>query len=343
MINRHRIAYYDALNIAACFGVISMHANGLTHSFSPTLSWLQAFFVDCVFYWAVPAFFMLTGATLLDYRKRYETSEFLQRRVVRTLIPFLMWSLIALAIGVVKGTLAAPVGPRSLVNLILNTGIENVYWFFIPLFAAYLSLPVLSLLSDNTKALWYLVFVGFFLNVLGPFACELIGISWNQSLSLPILGGYLIYVVLGYVLSRQDLSKAHVRTIYVLGACGLLFRFVLTAHSSFGAGELVKVGWGTTSLPCFFEAAAVFLLFRRVGGSLSERFPQAGAALARLASCSLGVYLVHIFVLRGFMAATATDYSSVIVRIAGPFLVYAVSLAIVLVLKRVPLLRRLVP
>ena len=43
------------------------------------------------------------------------------------------------------------------------------------------------------------------------------------------------------------------------------------------------------------------------------------------------------------MAATATDYSSVIVRIAGPFLVYAVSLAIVLVLKRVPLLRRLVP
>ena len=79
MINRHRIAYYDTLNIAACFGVISMHANGLTHSFSPTLSWLQAFFVDCVFYWAVPAFFMLTGATLLDYRKRYETSEFSSR------------------------------------------------------------------------------------------------------------------------------------------------------------------------------------------------------------------------------------------------------------------------
>lgn len=342
-MGRKRTAYFDALNVVACFGVISMHANGLTHSFSPTPSWLQAFFVDCVFYWAVPVFFMLTGATLLDYRKRYETGEFLKRRVGRTLVPFLAWSLIALAIGTLEGTVTTPVGPRSLVGLILNAGIENVYWFFVPLFAVYLSLPVLSLLSDNTKAFRYLVAVGFFLNMLGPFVCELLGIEWNQSLSLPVLGGYLIYVVLGFLLSRQDLSKVHTRTIYVLGVCGVLFRFILTARASFDAGELVRVGWGTASLPCFFEAAAVFLLFRGVGSSLSGHFPRVDNALARLASCSLGIYLVHIFVLRGLMEMTATDFTSAIVRLAGPFLVYVISLAIVLALKKVPLLHRLVP
>lgn len=342
-MDRKRTAYFDALNVVACFGVIAMHANGLTHDFSPTLPWLQAFFVDCMFYWAVPVFFMLTGATLLDYRKRYKTGEFLKRRVIRTLAPFLAWSLIALVIGALKGAVTMPVGPRSLIDLILNTRIENVYWFFIPLFVVYLSLPVLSLLSENTRALWYLVIVGFFLNVLGPFTCELLGIGWNQSLSLPVLGGYLIYVILGFLLSRQDLSKSHARVIYALGGCSVLFRYVLTAHVSFDAGELIKIGWGTTALPCFFEATSVFLLFKRVGGSLLNRLPQAEGVLARLSSCSLGIYLVHIFVLRGLIEVTGADYTSAAIRFAGPFLVYVASLVIVLALKRIPLLRRLVP
>lgn len=33
-----RIAYFDVLNIAACFCVIAMHFNGLVHSFSPTVA-----------------------------------------------------------------------------------------------------------------------------------------------------------------------------------------------------------------------------------------------------------------------------------------------------------------
>ena len=339
----NRVAYFDALNVVACFGVVSMHVNGLTHSFSPTLSWLQAFSVDCVFYWAVPVFFMLTGATLLDYRSRYATDEFLKKRVIRTLVPFLAWSLFSLLIGTIRGTLAAPVGPRSFIDLILNTKIESIYWFFIPLFAVYLSLPVLSLLSKNTRILWYLAVTGFLLNVLAPFFCELLGISWNQSLSLPVLNGYLIYVVLGFLLSHQDVPKHQARIIYFLGICSTLFRFVLTALASFNAGELVKIGWGTTSLPCFFEAMAIFLLFRRTGSSILNRLPQVKGALARLASCSLGIYLVHILVLRGLMEATATDYSDAALRLIGPFIVYTASLTIVLLLKRIPFLRRLVP
>ncbi len=32
--------------------------------------------LEVSFYWAVPVFFMLTGVTLLDYRKRYSTKVF---------------------------------------------------------------------------------------------------------------------------------------------------------------------------------------------------------------------------------------------------------------------------
>ena len=43
------------------------------------------------------------------------------------------------------------------------------------------------------------------------------------------------------------------------------------------------------------------------------------------------------------MEATATDYSDAALRLIGPFIVYTASLVIVLLLKRIPLLSRLVP
>ena len=132
-----RVLYFDVLNVVAGFGVVAMHFNGLAHTFSPTLDWLQAFAVNCLFYWAVPIFLMLTGATLMDYRDRYDTRTFLVRRTGRVLAPFVTWSLIALAWKVMTGQMAAPVGPRSLVDLVLNARIMDVYWFFIPLLAIY--------------------------------------------------------------------------------------------------------------------------------------------------------------------------------------------------------------
>lgn len=91
---RGRVVYFDVLNVLACFGVVAMHVNGLTHSFRYSLRWVQALSVDCLFYWAVPVFFMLSGATLLGYRSRYSTRDFLKKRFLRTFVPFLSWSLI---------------------------------------------------------------------------------------------------------------------------------------------------------------------------------------------------------------------------------------------------------
>ena len=93
---RKRVLYYDVLNVVACFGVVAMHFNGLVYAYSPTFDWFQALFVDCFFYWAVPVFFMLTGATLLGYRDKYDTKTFFSKRLRRVAVPFLAWSLIAL-------------------------------------------------------------------------------------------------------------------------------------------------------------------------------------------------------------------------------------------------------
>ena len=67
----------DSLNIAACFSVIALHCNQMVHTWQPGKNWLLALLIEVLFYWAVPVFLMLTGATLMRYRDRYDTKTFL--------------------------------------------------------------------------------------------------------------------------------------------------------------------------------------------------------------------------------------------------------------------------
>lgn len=66
----------DVMNIAACVAVVALHVNGGIWGFARNLNWAMMLITECVCYWAVPVFFMITGATLLDYRLRYSTKVF---------------------------------------------------------------------------------------------------------------------------------------------------------------------------------------------------------------------------------------------------------------------------
>lgn len=79
-----RILYLDILNILACFAVLMLHHNGIVHNYDiHTSTWKQALAFEVLFYWAVPVFFMLTGATLIRYREKYSTVEFFKRESLK--------------------------------------------------------------------------------------------------------------------------------------------------------------------------------------------------------------------------------------------------------------------
>ncbi|MDY4280004.1 MAG: acyltransferase [[Pasteurella] mairii] len=153
MLNKtpSRVIYFDVLNVLACFAVIALHHNGIVHNYNiNTAAWKQALAFEVIFFWAVPVFFMLSGATLLDYRSKYTTKQFFIKRVLRAVIPFLVWSLILLLHSWVIGRFSYK-SVTDVFNAIITTKVPhgNVYWFFIPLIALYCFIPVLSLLKDN--------------------------------------------------------------------------------------------------------------------------------------------------------------------------------------------------
>lgn len=337
--SRKHVVYFDVLNIVACFGVVAMHVNGLTHSFLPSLRWVQAFSVDCLFYWAVPVFFMLSGATLLGYRSRCTTREFLKKRLFRTFVPFVCWSLFSYVWLRVTGQQEA-LGPRSILSGIMTNQFNSTYWFFAPLFSVYLSMPVLSLLADNKKVLEYGIVAGVVFNVCGPLVAELLGVTWNVSFSAAVVSGYLLYPLVGYWLANNDLPRWGRLLVYALGLLSVMYRFAGTVSASFQAGELVKVGWEYA--PSFFEGPAVFVVVKSL---MSSRVPseRVTRVLSKVSACSFGIYLIHTFVIWHIRDITGLAATDNLWRLAGPVLVYGICLAIVYFGRKAPGLRRVLP
>ena len=88
-----RLHYIDVLNCIAIIFVLLLHSSQLAHfGISKDSNFIVTEIMQCLFIPAVYIFFMNSGATLLDYRDKYDTKTFYKKRLKRVLIPFLFWS-----------------------------------------------------------------------------------------------------------------------------------------------------------------------------------------------------------------------------------------------------------
>lgn len=72
------------MHCISAFAVVVLHINGeLFWSFNKERYWIMGNIIDCIFYFAVPVFFMITGATLLDYPKRYGLKEYVKNKIIK--------------------------------------------------------------------------------------------------------------------------------------------------------------------------------------------------------------------------------------------------------------------
>ncbi len=336
---RKRVLYYDVLNIIATFGVVLLHSNGIAHTFTNSLAWYQALAVEVVFYWPVPVFFMLSGATLMNYRDRYTTADYLKRRALRTGIPFLAWSVICSFVYKVN---PFEIGVTEYINRLFGTSILNVYWFFIPLFAIYLAMPVLSLLREHRRILWYMAGGTFLMTSLLPPLFSYVGLRWNGNLSFVMAGGYLLFTILGYLLSTEQLTRRKRVAIYLFGVLGVAIRYGGTVWLSLRDGTINKTFFNYLGYYSVFLAVAVFVWFRhsRIIDRIADH-PRAVKLIGTVSGCSFGIYLMHIIVKTGlalFIDPVGWEW-----RLLVPFLIYGISLGVTYVLKKLPLLKHIVP
>ena len=340
-----RILYYDVLNIVACLAVVAMHCNTMVHTYRPGMNWVAGMGIESICYFAVPVFFMLSGATLMRYRERYSTKTFLKKRFLKTLVPLLFFSVAIYCWRYGYEARSPEFGVGQFLTLFFSNGIESTYWFFFPLFALYLSMPVLSLLADNKRILWYMVIVSFALQSFFPYALDVAGIdAWNADLSLPVAGNSLMWALLGFLLAETTVSRRNRLIIYAFGLFGLVFRFAYTCLLSSEAGVLDRTFFATLSFPSVMYATAVFVWFKQRNWGAAASSERVAKMLRRVSSCSFGIYLIHDFILFElvFERLGVMD-TSILLRTVGPILLYLGCLFIVLAGKRMPGVRVVFP
>ena len=339
-----RVVYYDILNIISIIAVVAMHQNSIVHKNPMIRAWNTSLIVDCIFYFAVPVFCMLTGATLMNYREKYDTKTFFKKRFSKVLIPFLFWSSVMFIwkIFIIK-TLKVN-GVVELINDFFKYKHEYTYYFMFVILGLYLMMPLLSHFTEpkHRKTLWYIVALFFIINSGLVPILRLVKIEWNMDFSV-LFGNYVFFVILGYLLSTEDIKKDYRILIYFGAIVGLVYRYAITFILSKRTGIVDKTCWGYETWNSILLAASVFLIVKKFFNNPSFINEKTAKALATISSCTFGVYLIHLIVKYYEIQLLNVNENSWIWRTVGIIPTYLISLGIVYIMKKIPVLKKLVP
>lgn len=130
--------------------------------------------------------------------------------------------------------------------------------------------------------------------------------------------------------------------IYPLGIFGLILRYVGTLIESFQLEVVGGTFSGYERFPCAVFSIAVFVWFwyhnwSFLGGEKGKKL------LRMISSASFGVYLTHFYILRYFVETFQIEMHSWQWRVWGIPAVYLSSLFITLLLKKIPVVNKIVP
>ena len=240
----------------------------------------QAFFFSVAYqsmYWAVPVFFMITGALLLDKKISYK--DIFSKYIKKIAIVLLVFGT---TFAFVKQYALTRVFSNELINNTLLSVLEDTgfghLWYLYVLIGLYLLLPVFNLIKklekNETKKL---LLVLFFFDFCSPLISTLTGIkiACYIPVSYPVF-----YYILGYYLNKfTSISKQKSCLMIVIGEIVVILTNMLGFHaknlSSYSSPIIVIIAIG------------VFSLFKILK---SKRLYNKIWTLDRLC---LGVYIIH--------------------------------------------------
>ncbi len=328
--------WIDRLRVWGALAVIALHASGpvfRSYPGTPTGRWLLANLWNSGTRWAVPVYLLLSGYLLLGEGRGEPALAFWRRRAARIGLPRLFWGA---AYAVWYGARTFPEVARA---VLVRADAGYHLWFLYAVAVLYAAAPLLRLLLERLPppgavAACVAAFLPF-LRI--PGMRPLVPVEelprWLE-LGLPFLG----YFLLGALL-RRGRAEGPVLPPLLLAAASLGAVVGGTALSTIRQGSVGFRALQDPLSPAVIALSASLCLLARRAGS---RFP--GRSLDRWAPAVLGVYLVHPMVIE-LLAMAGVSLERFPWWLEVPALTAcaaAVSLALVLAMRQVPLLRRVV-
>ena len=338
-----RLYYIDVLKSLAIIAVIVIHVSGsLFYMYSkiPLEWWMIGNIFDSSARWAVPVFFMCSGALLLKSREKI--SIFLKKRIPKILIPLLFWSLVyfiwnhKLSFDISKSDIIA-----EMKKIISGPNVPHL-WFLYSILGLYLITPILSSFVNNSdkNTIKYFLIIGLIGTSIYPAFIKIFG--FGIGIPLNNVSGYIGYFILGYFLVEYPAEiKWHKYLIYGFGLAGLFTTIFGTWLIAFRTGAPDQYFYNYFNIAVVSMSIAVFVFVRDVFINkkiFSKQF-------AVISKCSFGIYLVHMIILE-VLAIVGISSTLLHPAFGIPFTVlclFSLCLLLICVLKKIKYINITVP
>lgn len=324
----------DLMRIFSALGVITIHVSGI--------STFSGIFMNSVSRFSVPVFVIISGYYMLARKRNIKT---LALKCVRLFAMMLLWAGIYYAYDLVHGARTFT-GVRSLLKYLLTA--EPVHlWYMYATITLYLFTPLLYAFAEHASRNEYRYVLGLTF-LFGSPAVMLVRSGRVPALETilgkleipPYLLGMVFMYLLGGYLQRYGMDRPKLRyVLYMLGIAG-------------AAVTVVSVAWpkdaeNQTLLQSFFapnviiEGAMVFVFCKYFLRRYPVKSPRLRSAAHFIAQGTLGIYLAHPLVVR-LIRSVPMPASTGISIILKTLLVFAVSAAVVSIVRMIPGLKHIV-
>lgn len=294
MATSKRLHYIDVLNCVAIYFVLALHTAQLAYLGSAKDSnYITTLVLQTLCGPAVYIFFMNSGATLLDYRKKYSTKTFILKRLKRVGLPFMVWSIIYYIYDVHHHAFPGPIphphpGFTDFINAFAGNSINNLFWFFYCIIALYLAAPILSVLVDNhQKVLFAVVGASFLLTDVLNYISKLTGLKLvTQFITQPLItSNFVGYFIIGYLIKDKFFSKKEENYLIVIGLSALLLSLI----NDFTLKKIAVIN----NIGMYLYSVALYLFIKRLVEWLHEERSYDFKIFRILSGASLGIYILH--------------------------------------------------
>lgn len=300
--------------------------------------------IRAIAYCAVPVFFMITGATLIDYRERYDTKTFFKKRLLKVIIPLIIWSIIYFIINFFKGKFSInDLSFKFVFEYFFLVKTNPIFWFFVVIIGIYLAIPVISLIPQETrrKAFLYIIIITFVFNQFLPDLLYHLNLNYNYDLKFPLTySGWISFIFIGYYIDKYEIVKKHRVIIYVLGIIGFLTMVVPTIFISYHKNESCSWFDEYYDAPCVLYSASVFLFFKSKINN-NQIVTKIMPFFNFVAPTTLGIYVLHIAI-RDFLRYFYT-YSYFGMNLVLTLSILTICFIVVKIVQKIPGLRHIFP
>ena len=334
--------YISILNVLACIGVVILHT--FETGYTSDANFVFEVLIRAIAYCAVPVFFMITGATLIDYRERYDTKTFFKKRLLKVIIPLIIWSIIYFIINFFKGKFSInDLSFKFVFEYFFLVKTNPIFWFFVVIIGIYLAIPVISLIPQETrrKAFLYIIIITFVFNQFLPDLLYHLNLNYNYDLKFPLTySGWISFIFIGYYIDKYEIVKKHRVIIYVLGIIGFLTMVVPTIFISYHKNESCSWFDEYYDALCVLYSASVFLFFKSKINN-NQIVTKIMPFFNFVAPTTLGIYVLHIAI-RDFLRYFYT-YSYFGMNLVLTLSILTICFIVVKIVQKIPGLRHIFP